>query len=324
MPTSPLNVQPSQAFMDRAVPIVQQWEQGGLPADAALEQLSALVQESAQFGMSADQAQGEIMIGFVYSYLGKSEVAIQRFRTARALFEKAGSAERVLLCDTNIAETYWAKGDLPRARQMYNSAYLAAKAINSLRIQATCIAQVGRVLLEQGFVGRARPALEEGERLALQAPERGRILGNLCEIYRDLMIVYAKSDEPVLAWESAKKALSTAVESKSRLPLGTANRAIGELLTALASPPENAGEFSTDPDFYFRAAMSYFADLKAEVEIARTLVVHGESLALRGHRMTGARKLQQAARIFANLDMLGEAAKADQVQARILTDLQSG
>jgi len=319
MSDMPANAHPSPEFMEHAVGFMQRWERGELNNEQILEPMNALLAEAVVAHRLADQAQAHIMIGVVYSYSGKPDVGIQHYRTARQLFEKVGNTERMLIADTNIAETLMDKGDLPRARELYNRAYLTARSINSPRAQAIAIAMVGRILLQQGLPSRARPALEEAERLVLSLPNRQGIIGLICEIYHDLMATCIQQNDSEHALEAAKKGLQAAQDSQGLLQLGLANRAMGELLTLLNSPAEIGSGFSADPDVYFRAAMQYFTEMKTDLEIARTLWVHGESLAKRGHRMTGARKLQQAARIFTELNMLTEAAKVGELQGKILT-----
>ncbi|MBZ0279151.1 MAG: tetratricopeptide repeat protein [Anaerolineae bacterium] len=319
----PPNAHPSPEFMERAVAFMQQWERGELNNEQILEPLNALLAEAVVAGRVADQAQAHTMIGVVYSYSGKPDIGIQHYRTARHFFEKVGNTERMLIADTNIAETLMDKGDLPRARELYNRAYLTARSINSPRAQAIAIAMVGRILLRQGLPNRARPALEEAEQLTLSLPNRQGIIGLICEIYHDLMVTCIQQNDSNGALESAKKGLQAAQDSQGLVQLGLANRAMGELLTGLNTPPADMGDgFSTDPDVYFRAAMQYFTEMKTDLEIARTLWVYGESLAKRGHRMTGARKLQQAARIFTELNMLSEAALVGELQGKILTAAQ--
>ena len=312
---------PSADFLSRSTPIMNQWESGNLSFEETLIQLDILRREALEAQHYANQAQIEIMIGVMYGFRGEMDTAVQQFRAARLLFEEAGNKERVLLCDTNIAEAYQNKGNLVRARQIYNTAYLEAKRIKSLRVQAIAISKIGSIALLQGAVEQAIPALEEGEALAQQSDQRERILGLLCEIYRDLVRAYLMQDQPDRAWEAARKGLRTAQENGERVNRGRANRAIGELLTALGKPPDDLEDgFSTDTDVYFQAAITYFSEMKADLDLAQTLRAHGESMAKRGQAVSGARKVQQAARIYERLGLMNEAAKATELQGKILID----
>lgn len=321
MSTTPPNAQPSPEFMERAVSTMQQWERGELNNQQVLETMNALLADAVIAKRLADQAQAHIMIGVVYSYSGKPEVGIQHYRTARSLFERVGNVERMLIADTNIAETLMDKGDLPRARELYNRCYLTARQIESPRAQAISIAMVGRILLRQGLPNRARPALEEGERLMQSLPDRRGTIGLLYEIYHDLIAVCVQQGDTEYALDAARKGLQAAHESRGLVQLGLANRAVGELLTTLSQPVDMGEGFSNNPDDYFRATMQYFTEMKTDLEIARTLWVHGESLAKRGQRLTAARKLQQAARIFTELNMLSEAARVGEIQGKVLTTI---
>lgn len=310
---------PSREFMERCIPVMKQWEAGTLSFEDTVAQFSVLRQEASDNQHYANQAQIEIMIGVMRGFRSELDIAIQQFRAARMLFEQAGNKERVLLCDTNIAEIEQQKGNLVRARQTYNAAYLEAKRLNSLRVQAICLASIGRIALIQNAVEQARPALEEAEQLVQEAPERARVLGLMCEIYRDLVSVYVLQNEPVLAWSAARNALQTAQENQDLVNLGRANRVIGELLTSIGAPADAQGDLPTDPDASFQTAISYFREIKADLEIAQTLCSYGESLGKRGQGVNGARKVQQAARIFEQLGLMSEAAKASELQTKILT-----
>ncbi len=310
---------PSREFMQRCIPIMKQWEAGTVSFEDTVAQFDILRKEAIDAQHFANQAQIEIMIGVMHGFRSELDSAIQQFRTARMLFEQAGNKERVLLCDTNIAEIEQQKGNLVRARQTYNAAYMEAKRLNSLRVQAICLASIGRIALLQDAVEQARPALEEAERLVQQAPERARVLGLMCEIYRDLVSVYVLQNEPALAWSAARNALQTAQENQDLINLGRANCVIGELLTTIGAPSEPADDLPNDPDSFFQTAIGYFREIKADLEIAHTLCSYGKSLGKRGQAVNGARKVQQAARIYEQLGLMSETAKATELQGNILT-----
>jgi tetratricopeptide (TPR) repeat protein len=314
------NSNPSREFMDCCIPIMNQWEAGTVSFEDTVQQFGVLRQEAIEARHYANQAQIEIMIGVMHGLRAELDTAIQQFRAARMLFEQAGNKERVLLCDTNIAEIYQQKGNLVRSRQTYKTAYLEAKRISSVRIQAICLGNMGHIAVLQGAFDQARPALEEAEQLLQESHDRARTLGLLCDIYRDMVGVYLSQGEPQLAWRAGRKQLQVAQENQELVNLGRANRAIGELLTTMQNPPEavEAG-FSTDPDVYFQSAIGNFRDMKADLDLAQTLSAHGESLAKRGQTVSGARKVQQAARIFERLGLMSEAAKATELQGKILT-----
>lgn len=312
-------VEPSPEFVKRYTPIMRQWEAGTLPFEEVLKQFDVLRQDAIHEHHYANQAQIEIMIGVIYGFRGELDLAIQQQRAARMLFEQAGNRERMLLCDTNIAEAYQQKGNLVRARQIYNTAYVEAKRIRSIRIQAVSIANIGRIAMMQGAPEQARPALEEAEQLTAQLDNENQKLRLFAEIYINQVSVYLQQNEPQHAWDSAQKGLQSAQKSGDLYSLGRANRSIAEVLITLKTAlPKVEEGVSTDPDVYFQTALNQFGEIKADYEIAHTLSLQGQNLAKRGQLASGARKVQQAARIFERLGLAKEAARATELQSQIL------
>ncbi len=317
------NPQPTPEFMERCIPIIKAWEAGTLPFNEAAERFAALRAEAAAAQQPANQGQVEIMMGVMYGYRANLDTAIDHFRAARRLFEQAGNPERMLLCDTNIAECYRDKGEITRARQMFSLALQTARQHGNRRVEIICIINEGQIQLKLGFPNIARPALEEALRRIDEAADvRPQVIGLLCEAHRDLASIYLLQGESALAWDAARNALLTAQESKEVLRIGFANRALGEVLTALDVPPDGGDGFSDDPDYYFQMAMNNFREIKAEGEVARTLSIHAESLAKRGQVMTGAKKMQQAVLLFTRLGMVAEAARAAEIQMQMLKNAQ--
>lgn len=315
--------QPTPEFMERCLPIIKAWEAGTLPFNEAAERFAALRAEAESGQRPANHGMIEIMMGVMYGYRASFDAAIDHFRKARRLFEQAGNQERMLLCDTNIAECYRDKGEISRARQMFGLALQTARQQGNRRIEIICIVNEGQIQLRLGFPNIARSALEQAvQRIAESGDVRPQVIGLLCEAHRDLASIYLLQGEAALAWNAAKSALLVAQESGEVLRIGFANRALGEVLTALDAPPDAEEGFSDDPDHYFQMAMNQFREIKAEGEVARTLSVHAESLAKRGQVMTGAKKMQQAVLLFSRLGMVAEAARAAEMQMQMLKNAQ--
>jgi hypothetical protein len=138
----------------------------------------------------------------------------------------------------------------------------------------------------------------------------------LCEVYHGLTIIYLAADDHEAARETAMCALDIAYTHRQPMQLGFANRAVGEVVTLLESTPE--ADLPDDPDRFFRASSQAFREINMEGELARTMLAHAQSLVHRGRFTTAARKLQQVMIIFTRLGMLGDAARAAELQRTVL------
>src|SRR5690606_13020796 len=103
-----------------------------------------------------------------------------------------------------------------------------------------------------------------------------------CEIHTALVSVALADGDAHEAWEHAAKSYEYAEFSGRIVRMGYANRALGDVLTQLGASPSR--EFNSDVDYYYSEALSAFKQVKAEGEVARTLLAHGQSLAKRNQK----------------------------------------
>jgi hypothetical protein len=180
------------------------------------------------------------------------------------------------------------------------------------------------MLLSMEHIDGARNMLEKAYQLVVQGKNSEQQLAVFCEIHHGLASVYVKLGQHDQAWRHALNSLTIARGVEQPLMLGFANRAMGEVVSALGALPSHANpSLSNDPDEYYRAASEAFREIKAEGELARTMYAHALSLAARGRGMTAARKLQQAMIIFTRLGMADDAAKAAHAQMGVLATTSS-
>jgi tetratricopeptide (TPR) repeat protein len=186
-----------------------------------------------------------------------------------------------------------------------------------LLLQTTAIANEGQILLTMGRHHEALESLLEAQKLAKYLETDDHVVPRLvCEIHYVLASIYCTLLRLDKAWHEARAALRLAQDMRHPLQIGLAQRAVGEVLMAMETPPE--GEFSTNADEYFQVATDIFRSLGAEGEMARTMYVYSKSLARQGRRMTAARKLHQAMIIFTKLGMVNDATHAADLQLTIL------
>lgn len=296
--------------------IINEWQSGQLPFKEAAQQMLALGEKALKQGHLANVARVEYLLGYMQAYRSKLRIAIEHFERARSLFLKIDNSVRVTRCDLNLGESHRQLGDFTKAQRLFHSAYESAARNGDLSTETIAIANEGQVLLSKNLLEDAKAALLEAYALTERwsEEERPQLAGLLCEIHYGLSVIYLAENEAEAAWYEAQKAYEAATLSQEPLSIGQANRTMGEVLTALETPPHID---NTDPDHYFQVALDAFESMDAEGELARTLHAQARSLAKRGRRIPAARKLQKATLMFAKLGMVDDAAKASESQALI-------
>jgi tetratricopeptide (TPR) repeat protein len=316
-PTHTINDEPTPEFESRCMTIVNEWQAGNLPFTDASDQLGTLKDEAEKANHLPNEARAEFLLGYLQHYRGSLDASIHHYERARLLFERAGNRARMARCDINLGESYRHKGDFNHARRLFRQAHDIAVELNLLDTKTFAMANEAQILLRMGQYQAARDLLQEAYQLSQQWPPDSRTLPVLlCEIHHGLAVIQLNDGQPQAAWSHATRALEIAQSHQNPLHMGYANRTAGEVLTMLEAPPGDG--FSADPDLYFQAANQAFRGIAAEGEVARTLYVHGKSLARRGRRVTSARKLQQAMDIFTRLGMIDDAARAAEAQLEVL------
>lgn len=309
--------EPTPEFNQSCLDVINRWQGGELPYEAAAEELSALGQQAVDDNHLTHQGRVEQLFGFMQGYRGNLNVSIHHFERARAFYMQVGNKKRIATCDLNIGETYRYKGDFNRARALFDKAYLSAHEIGDVSNESLALGNRGQMLLSMGNLDAAQADLQASGQLVRQLPfnseERTTLL---CELYHGMVQIYLNKEYLPEAWEEAMKGYRIAQAVSRPLERGFSNRAIAEVITAMGTAPDP--DFADDPDVYYQAANDAFREINIEGEMARTMFVQAKSLAKRGRRMTAARKLQLAMVIFTRLGMVDDAAKAAEAQLDIL------
>lgn len=315
-----LDAEPTPEFKRTCIDLQQSWTQGKMPAQEVLAAFERLQQETKQTQHRGNQAYAEWMLGFMHGSLGNLSSSIRHYERSRRLFELVNNRRRLAALDLNQGENYRNKGDYNRARYLYQMAYETARETDFLAIQTIAISNQGLILLSVGKFTEARKAFEEGYALAMQwtdpedIEDRPRLL---VEIHHALATIELAHDRLKEAWQHAYSAISIAHECQFPLEMARANSIVGEVITALHTCPEP--NMSSNPNDYFAAAVTLYVDMNAEVDLGRTLLAHGKSLAKQGKRNTAIRKMQQALLIFTKLGMSADAAAAADAQRAVMS-----
>ncbi len=309
--------EPTPQFNEQCLSVIQDWEAGNLPLKDAIKSMEALYEAAHEEQHMANEARAHHMMGYIQHYGGNLTISIRHYDKAHRLYMRVGNRKRAATIDLNQGENYRFKGDFSRARRLYQKAYETASDVGDIVIQAMAIGNEGLTLITLEQYDKALDALIQGKDLCMEwegAAERRD--SALCEFYQGLATTYMAKNQLTDAWDMALNALELAQKTDQPLDYGFANRIIGEVVTKMGTVPHD--DFSSDPDYYFRHALSAFRDLNAEAELARTMFAQARSLASRGRRTTAARKLQQVMIIFTQLGMLDDAARAAEAQLAVI------
>lgn len=311
------DVEPTPEFNEQCMNLVKGWEAGDLPFSEVYAGLQVLQKEAISTKHIANQARIEHLAGYIQHYRGNLNTSIRHYENARMLYAQVGNRSRVANIDLNQGENYRFKGDFQMAGTLYHRAYDAAAEMGNLVLQTIAIINEGLTYLAMDQLDDAEHAFHDGFYLAEQwtsnYEKRAEIL---CEAHYGMAEICLKRGQYKNAWAEALGALGSAQNVNHPLQLGIAHRTVGEVVTHLENVPD--ASFSSDPDVYFREAMTYFQGINAEAELARTMLAHAKSLAHRGRKTSAARKLQQVMIIFTKLGMIDDAARTAEAQLRVV------
>ncbi|MBE2269461.1 MAG: hypothetical protein IAE80_14595 [Anaerolinea sp.] len=315
--------EPTPEFNARCGAVLDAWESGSLPFKDAIEQMTALGQEASRRGSLPDQGRVELLQGIMQGYRANLDASIRHFERARDFFERAGNRRRAIGALLNLGESFRVKGNFTRARTYFRAAYDGSKELGAVETMAIAAYNEGLMLISMTHFDGAKTLLDKALSLLGQFPD-DRIDQRIeltCEVQASLAELHLKLNHPDEAWQYVLAAHNLAHELRQPLQLGSAHRALGQVVTMLHDVPEGTyPAISADPDEHFRLATEAFQEIKAEGEVARTMYLHALSLADRNRGMTAARKLQQAMIIFTRLGMADDAAKAAHAQMEVLAN----
>lgn len=319
------SVEPTDAFMNIAIPIMRRWESGSLSGTNTIQELDALRAVPATQAELADLAQLEQMASTVYMTQNKLNESVQADKIAIELFRKVGNIRLALMSELNIAVSYIMREDIMTALEMYRDILDEAKQANIPSMQAYALQGMSAVYIEQGSWNEARIALLEAEPLLLEAPtESTDVQVTICQMYRDLTKAYIGLGLLKEAWETTR---TLTRYSKTQIDIST--RAYAEASTAsVLAELENVAdadaiiqdlEIIRNPATHYQAAVETFLKKNEEGSAAAILCQFAEYLASKGQYMNGARKAEHAAKLYKKLRMEREQTRAIALRAKLIS-----
>lgn len=321
------NVQPTvpdidEVFRQKVNNIYEKWHRDEIPFAIASKELEQLRLEAIEENNPINEAGIYNILGIIHGYRSKYENSIINFEKAREIYHANKATRRVATVDLNLGETYRLLGNFTRAKTYFRRAYEEATTLGNTALQVTALTNEGQVWLSLQSLDKAREILERALdissnewQIADDADEIRRA-DNACEIHYALVNVALADGNLDEAWEHASRSYELAEFSGRIVRMGYANRALGNVITRLGQSPDP--QFNSDVDYYYSEAISAFKQVKAEGEVARTLLAHGQSLAHRNQKRSAGNKYQQAMVIFTRLGMMDAASEAARAQTEII------
>ncbi len=300
--------------------LLHQWQTGTLSYNDTLEALEKQRQKVIRNNMPIHEGLIENSLGIMEGYRSNLGKSLSHFEASRRIFEQCGARSRVGNAALNIGETHRLRGNFQRARLFFQEAYESAKQYNNLATQAIALTNEAQIWCSLRQYGSAYDLLLKAEALCQHPwgdPEtenqmRGR-LGCECDVHHSFVEVYLYRQKIEDAMQHAQRGLALAQQVGDAVVIGTANRAMGNVLTALYPH-----DHTSNPDDYYRAASESFNGIKAEGEVGKTLLAQGKSMAERGRKRTAAQLFQRAMEIFTRAGMTNDAAMAAEAQLSVI------
>lgn len=298
----------------------QQWQSGTLSYNHALDAIAHLRQQVIRQTMLVDEGLIENTLGIIEGIRTNLSKSLIHFEAAQRIFKQCGALSRLANTTLNIGETHRLRGNFQKARAYFQEAYEIGKANNSIGAQANALNNEAQIWCSLRQYDSAYDLLLKAEALCnipWQEPEPERItyarMGCACEVHHAFVDVYLSRQNIDEAVKHAQYGLELAQQVGDAVVIGTANRAMGNALTALYDH-----DHTYNPDDYYRAASDSFNEINAEGEVGKTLLAQGKSMAKRGRKRSAAQLFQRAMEIFTRAGMTNDAALAAEAQLSVI------
>jgi tetratricopeptide (TPR) repeat protein len=315
-----LEPQANPQFQTELTGALHQWQSNTLSYNEAQEAIEQLRQQAIQENMPIHEGMIENTLGIMEGYRSNLAKSLAHFENSRRLYEQCGANSRLGNAALNIGETHRLRGNFQRARICFQDAYEIAKQHNTLSTQAIALSNEAQIWCSLGQYESAFDLLLKAEALCQhpwQDPEPERVtrgrMGCECEVHHAFVEVYLSRQSIEEAVNHAQRGLELARLVGDAVIIGTANRAMGNALTALYEHDN-----TYNPDDYYRAATDSFNEIKAEGQIGKTLLAQGKSMAHRGRKRSAAQLFQRAMEIFTRAGMTNDAALAAEAQLSVI------
>lgn len=152
-------------------------------------------------------------IGRIHRQRGDYERALEHFRLAHELFDKAGDRRGVAGALDDVGKVHWLRGAYPTALEHHRQALAIRRALGDKRSIALSLANIGRVHHDSGSFKAAVEQFREAMELRREIGDKVGVVSSLC----DLGGVHEADGNLNAALEIFHEALRTAKEIGDRL-----------------------------------------------------------------------------------------------------------
>lgn len=168
-------------------------------------------------------------IGRIHRQRSEYDRALEHFRLAHQLFDRAGDRRGVAGALDDIGKVHWLRGAYPVALEHHRQALALRRAIGDRRSIALSLANIGRVHHDSGQFKAAVDQFREAMELRREIGDKVGVISSLC----DLGSVHEADGNLDAALEIFSEALRTAREVGDRLGQAQVLGRLGEVELAL-------------------------------------------------------------------------------------------
>lgn len=164
-------------------------------------------------------------IGRIHRQRGDYDRALEHFRLAHELFDRAGDRRGVAGALDDTGKVHWLRGVYPTALEHHRQALAIRRALGDKRSIALSLANIGRVHHDSGSFKAAVDQFREAMELRREIGDRVGVVSSLC----DLGGVHEADGNLTAAHEIFSEALKTAREIGDRLGQASVLGRLGEV-----------------------------------------------------------------------------------------------
>lgn len=238
-------------------------------------------------------------LGIAYGNLGKYREAAEAYRGAIRYIEKTYLRHRASAYWLNLADNYLWLREFEQCAQAIEEGRRVAQMVGDQDDVAYADALTGARLLALGQLEEAVNALMK----AIESSERIQAAWNMPYMFADLARAHLLLGNEDLAYQSARKAVDCAHETKARIETGYALHALAQTEAANGRIKEAETHFSKAIDLLYEAGYQHFA--------ARAQYDFGEWLLSRSEEERARDLLSMASGSFGELGMDYEKKRVD-------------
>jgi tetratricopeptide (TPR) repeat protein len=277
--------------------------------EEALAQFQEMLRVAWLFDHAAKAGAAHGRIGRIYRQRGEYELALEHFRAAGQLFERAGDRRGAAGVLDDVGSVHWLLGVYAAALGHHRQALEIRRQLGDKRSIALSLANIGRVHHDSGAFQPALERFREALDLRREAGDLAGMVSSMC----DLGAVHEADGKLDAAHDMLADALKLAREIGDRLGQAHVLGRMGEVLLAMGRTSEAQAALAQADEI-----VTALGDRMGQAEVARRLA---EAALVVGDRL---RALEQANRGLDLAQKLGSRVHVGTAQRVLAEVLASG